>query len=140
LLTDICHLSTMLMSRRIHRDFIQGMLKIFILHQASLGPVFGNKLIKTLQSLDYRISPGSLYPLLHTLEKSNLLHSRIRVHKGRLRKYYDLTEQGHFCLAGLRQELRGLVKTVFLGPLPEFTSSDLNSKPDNQTRVNSDSI
>jgi PadR family transcriptional regulator PadR len=116
----------MLMSRRIHRDFIQGMVKIFILHQASLGPVYGNKLSQSLHSLGYRISPGSLYPLLHTLEKSSLLHSRIRVSKGRLRKYYDLTEQGHFCLAGLRHELRELVKTVFLGPLPEF-SSNLNS-------------
>jgi PadR family transcriptional regulator PadR len=130
----------MLMSRRIHRDFIQGMVKIFILHQASLGPVYGNKLSQTLQSLGYGISPGSLYPLLHTLEKSQLLHSRIRVYKGRLRKYYDLTEQGHFCLAGLRHELRELVKTVFLGPLPEFPSSALNSKPGNQTRVNGDNI
>jgi PadR family transcriptional regulator PadR len=128
----------MLMSHRIHLDFIQGMVKIFILHQASLGPVYGNKLSKTLQALGYRISPGSLYPLLHTLEKSGLLRSRVRVYKGRLRKYYDLTEQGHFCLAGLRHELRGLVKTVFLGPLPEFTSSDLNSKPGPRNRANDD--
>ena len=108
---------------RIHRDFLQGMVKIFILHQASLGPVYGNKLSKILRSLGYRISPGSLYPLLHTMDQSGLLHSRIRVFKGRLRKYYELTEHGHLCLAELRQSLAELVKTVILAPLPEDRKS-----------------
>jgi PadR family transcriptional regulator PadR len=96
------------------------MVKIFILHQASLGPVYGNKLGKALHSLGYQISPGSLYPLLHTLERSALLTSRIRVAKGRMRKYYELSAEGHLCLAGLRRELRDLVQSVILGPLPDF--------------------
>jgi PadR family transcriptional regulator PadR len=116
-------------SQQIHRDFIQGMVKIFILHQASLGPIYGNKMSKALQSHGYQISPGSLYPLLHTLEKSGLFHSRIRVFKGRLRRYYVLTEQGHLCLSELRQDLGELVETVILGPLPEFCSKSLDSKP-----------
>ena len=118
-------------SRRIYRDFIQGMVKVFILHQASLGPIYGNKMSKTLRSLGYRISPGSLYPLLHNMEKSGLLNSRIRVFKGRLRKYYELTEQGHLCLAELRQSLAELVKTVILAHLPESSSKPLNSLPTN---------
>jgi PadR family transcriptional regulator PadR len=122
----------MLISRRIHRDFIQGMVKIFILHQASLGPVYGNKLSKALHALGYQISPGSLDPLLHTLEKSALLTSRIRVSKGRMRKYYELSAEGHLCLAGLRQDLRDLVKTVILGPLPEFPSPSPDPPPANQ--------
>jgi PadR family transcriptional regulator, regulatory protein PadR len=121
----------MLISRQIHRDFIQGMAKIFMLHQASLGPIYGNKISKALQSLGYPISPGSLYPLLHTLEKSGLLHSHIRVAKGRLRKYYILTEQGHLCLAELRQDLGELVKTVILGPLSEISAKILDSQPTN---------
>lgn len=131
MLTDICHISTVSISQQIHRDFIQGMVKIFILHQASLGPIYGNKMSKALQSLGYQISPGSLYPLLHTLEESGLFHSRIRVFKGRLRRYYVLTEQGHLCLSGLRQDLGELVETVILGPLPAFCSKSLDSKPTN---------
>jgi DNA-binding PadR family transcriptional regulator len=119
----------MKISRQIHRDFIQGMVKIFMLHQASLGPIYGNKMSKALQSLGYQISPGSLYPLLHTLEKSGLFHSRIRVFKGRLRRYYVLTEQGHLCLSELRQDLGELVETVILGPLPEFCPKSLDSQP-----------
>jgi PadR family transcriptional regulator PadR len=114
----------MLTSRRIHRDFIQGMVKIFILHQASLGPVYGNKLSKHLHALGYQISPGSLYPLLHALEKSGLLTSRIRVAKGRMRKYYELSAEGHLCLAGLRRDLRDLVQGVILGPPAEFPAPD----------------
>jgi PadR family transcriptional regulator PadR len=129
MLTDICHISTMEISREIHRDFIQGMVKIFLLHQASLGPIYGNKMNKTLRSLGYQISPGSLYPLLHALEKSGLFHSRIRVFKGRLRKYYLLTEQGHLCLSRLRQDLGELVATVILGPLAEFCPKTLDSPP-----------
>ena len=131
MLTDICHISTMLISQQIHRDFIQGMVKIFILHQASLGPIYGNKMSKALRSLGYQISPGSLYPLLHTLEKSGLFHSRVRVFKGRLRRYYELTEQGYLCLSALRQDLGELVETVILGPLPEFCSKSLDAKPTN---------
>ncbi len=124
-------------SRRIHRDFLQGMVKIFILHQAALGPIYGNKLSKTLRSLGYEISPGSLYPMLHALEKSGLMHSRIRVSKGRLRKYYELTEQGRLCLTGLRQELGELVKSVILEHSPKSFSPTLNSKPaNNQTTIN----
>ncbi len=106
-------------------------MKIFMLHQASLGPIYGNKMSKTLRSIGYQISPGSLYPLLHTLEKSGLFHSRIRVFKGRLRKYYELTEQGHLCLSELRQDLGELVQTVILGPLPVCSSKTLDPKPTN---------
>ena len=121
----------MLISWYIHRDFYPGDGEIFILHQASLGPIYGNKMSKALQSCGYQISPGSLYPLLHALEKSGLFHSRIRVFKGRLRKYYDLTEQGYLCLSELRQELGELVQTVILGPLPVFSSKNPDSKPTN---------
>jgi PadR family transcriptional regulator PadR len=119
----------MQMSRQIHRDFIQGMVKIFILHQASLGSIYGNKMGKALRTLGYQISPGSLYPLLHTLEDSGLLHSRIRVSKGRLRRYYELTEPGQICLSELRRDLGGLVKTVILDPLPALSSKTLDSQP-----------
>lgn len=126
----------MLNARSIHRDFLQGLVKIFILHQASQGPVYGNRLSKALHALGYQISPGSLYPLLHTLENSGLLHSRLRVYKGRLRKYYELTEQGRLCLAELRQNLGGLVRTVILDSLPESAAKTAEAKPAKRLPVN----
>ena len=94
------------------------MVKLVVLHQASLGPVYGGRLSKYLRNQGYEISPGSLYPLLHTLEKANLLQCRIRIFKGRARKYYELTPQGQTCLEALRQEVGEIVREVILGGLP----------------------
>lgn len=100
--------------KQISQSFWQGMAKLVVLHQASKGPIYGGKLSKYLHGLGYEISPGSLYPLLHSLEKGNLLQCRIKIFKGRARKYYELTLEGQNCLAVLRQEVRGIVREVIL--------------------------
>ena len=104
--------------KQIFQTFWHGLVKLVVLHQAGLGPVYGGRLSKYLRDRGYDISPGSLYPLLHSLEKANLLHCYIRIFKGRTRKYYELTLQGHACLDALRQELGGVVQEVILGDLP----------------------
>jgi PadR family transcriptional regulator PadR len=75
------------LKQQMMHSFWQGMLKFFVLHQAAQSPVYGGKLKKQLQDWDYDISPGSLYPLLHALEKAQLLKSRVKIFKGRARKY-----------------------------------------------------
>jgi len=52
---------------------------------------------------------------LHSLEKASFLHSRIRIFRGRARKYYELTPEGQDCLEALRQELGAIVREVILG-------------------------
>jgi PadR family transcriptional regulator PadR len=93
------------LKRQMMHSFWQGILKFFVLHQAAQSPVYGGKLKKQLQDLDYDISPGSLYPLLHALEKAQLLKSRVKIFRGRARKYYDITDQGRAVLAELQEEL-----------------------------------
>jgi PadR family transcriptional regulator len=106
------------LKKQISQAFWQGMVKLMVLHQASLGPVYGGRLSKYFHGLGYGISPGSLYPLLHSLEKANLLHCRIKIFKGRARKYYDLTPEGQDCLEALRLEVKEVVREVILGELP----------------------
>jgi PadR family transcriptional regulator PadR len=91
--------------RQMMHSFWQGILKFFVLHQAAQSPVYGGKLKKQLQDWDYDISPGSLYPLLHALEKGLLLKSRVKIFKGRARKYYDITDEGRAVLAQMQGEL-----------------------------------
>ena len=43
-----------------------------MLHHAAEEPIFGLGMIEELARHGYRISPGSLYPLLHGLEKKGL--------------------------------------------------------------------
>jgi PadR family transcriptional regulator, regulatory protein PadR len=103
--------------KQIYQAFWQGMVKLVVLHQAGLGPVYGGRLSKYLRHQGYKISPGSLYPLLHAMEKANLMGCRIKIFKGRARKYYELTSQGQACLDALRQEVGEIVREVIFSDL-----------------------
>jgi PadR family transcriptional regulator, regulatory protein PadR len=100
---------------QLHQSIWQGMAKLFILHHAAEAPVYGVRLKKNLSNRGYDISPGSLYPLLHTMERAGLLHCRLKVFKGRVRKYYSITPPGESCLQELRQAFSGLAREIFFG-------------------------
>jgi PadR family transcriptional regulator PadR len=106
------------LKQQMMHSFWQGLLKFFVLHQAAQGPVYGGKLKKQLQDWDYDISPGSLYPLLHALEKAQLLNSRVKIFKGRARKYYDITDQGLAVLAELQKEVAGVMARILSPAAP----------------------
>jgi DNA-binding PadR family transcriptional regulator len=110
--------------RQISQAFWQGMVKLIVLHQASLGPVYGGRLSKYFHSLGYAISPGSLYPMLHSMEKANLMRCHIRIFKGRARKYYELTPKGQDCLEASRQEAAEIVREVILNGLPDAAQAN----------------
>lgn len=96
--------------RRIYESFFHGMLQLFVLQQAAREPVYGGALAKLFRRHGYEISPGSLYPLLHSLEREKLVRRRSRIVRGRERKYYELTALGRACLDTVRNELAGLVR------------------------------
>jgi len=104
--------------KQIGQAFWHGVVKLVVLHQAGLAPLYGGRFSKYLRQRGYDISPGSLYPMLHGLEKVDFLRSRIRIFKGRVRKYYELTPQGRACLETLRQELGSIVREVILDEPP----------------------
>jgi len=116
------------MKRKIRQSFWQGVIKLFVLHQAALGPVYGGKLSKSLSSLGHTISPGSLYPTLHNLEKAGFLRSSLKVFKGRVRRYYEITAAGQSCLGEIKMTLYGVVKTLFLA---DTTPTRDNNYPPN---------
>jgi PadR family transcriptional regulator PadR len=100
---------------QMRQSFWQGLVRLVVLHQASRGPVYGRRLSKFFREQGYSISPGSLYPLLHRLERAGWLQSRLKVYKGRARKYYDITPQGQSCLEEVRREVTPLVREVIWG-------------------------
>jgi PadR family transcriptional regulator, regulatory protein PadR len=94
------------------RNFFLGFIKIHILHHAGQNPVYGLELIKELREHGYELSPGTLYPLLHDLEKSGYLERQDQLIGGKIRKYYTLTERGHAALAEAKTKIRELVSEV----------------------------
>ena len=51
------------------RDLFLGFVKVHILHHAAREPVYGLWLIEELAHHGYELSPGTLYPTLHSLER-----------------------------------------------------------------------
>lgn len=100
------------------RDFFLGFIRIHVLYHASREPVYGLQLIAELARHGYHLSPGTLYPVLHGLEKSGYLAREHRLVDGKMRKYYRATLQGEQALAGARAKIVELVSEVLGGELP----------------------
>jgi len=62
-----------------NRDLIGGFVRLHVLHHASSGPIFGIGIIERLALHGYVLSPGTLYPILHGLERDGFLRSRAEV-------------------------------------------------------------
>ncbi len=94
------------------REFFLGFIKVHILYHASKEPIFGAEIAEELTRHGYSISPGTLYPTLHRLEKEGYLESNSKVINGRVRKYYQATIEGKRVLEQSREKIRGLVTEV----------------------------
>jgi DNA-binding PadR family transcriptional regulator len=97
------------------RDFFRGFIKIHILYHASQAPVYGLEMAEELRRHGYNVSPGTLYPTLHTLERQGLLSSERQLEDGRWRTYYTATPAGLETLAAVQAKLRELVGEVLQG-------------------------
>lgn len=76
------------------RKMFLGFIEIHILYHASKEPIFGVGIMEELKRHGYKISPGSLYPILHSLEAADLLDVEEKNIGGKIRKYYTATEEG----------------------------------------------
>ena len=100
------------MDNTIARDVFLAFVRVHILHHAAKAPIFGLEMIEELGSHGYAMSPGTLYPILHGLEKSGLLASHEEIVGGKVRKYYRATAKGRRTLAELQEKIRELVNEV----------------------------
>ncbi len=99
-------------SASMERYFFLGFIRIHILHHAAESPVYGAWLAEELARHGYRLSPGTLYPILHGLEEGGYLRSERRVEGGRLRRYYIATARGRKALDEAIKRIEELVGEV----------------------------
>ncbi len=90
------------------QDLYGGLIRLHILHHASKGPVFGLWFIEELGRHGYKLSPGTLYPLLHGLERKGYLRSLNERSGKSLRRMYQATPQGRKALLAARQKVSEL--------------------------------
>jgi len=97
------------------RDLYSGLIRLHVLHHAAEEPIFGLGMVEELARHGYRISPGTLYPLLHALEKKGYLKStRLREGKS-LRKVYRATPLGKKALLAAKSKVRELFHELIEG-------------------------
>lgn len=90
------------------QDLYGGLIRLHILHHASKRPVFGVWFIDELARHGYKLSPGTLYPLLHGLEEKGYLSSTKEREGKRLRRLYQATPLGRKALVAARQKVSEL--------------------------------
>ena len=93
-------------------DLFSGFIKLHVLHHATEQPVYGLWLIEELAEHGYRVGPGTLYPLLHSLQESELLKSYNEIIGGKIRRYYRITAKGRRELKKAKQQLMELVGEI----------------------------
>jgi PadR family transcriptional regulator PadR len=102
------------------REILRGFIKVHILFHASHEPVYGLGLIEELARHGYHLSPGTLYPILHAMERDSYLASHEEVIGGKVRRYYRATDLGQGTLREAQTKIKELVAEV----LGEVASED----------------
>jgi len=97
-----------MVERMEHHDLLSGLVRLHVLHHAGQHTIYGQWMIDELARHGYRLSPGTLYPMLSKMERDGYLTSRIDRVGRTSRKLYTITEKGREGLALARLRLREL--------------------------------
>jgi PadR family transcriptional regulator PadR len=97
---------------KLFRDLLLGFVKVHLLYHASREPIYGSGISAELERHGYRLSPGTLYPVLHALDDANFLEREDRVVGGKVRKYYRTTTLGKRALNEARGKIVELVTEI----------------------------
>ncbi|MFX1492880.1 MAG: PadR family transcriptional regulator [Promethearchaeota archaeon] len=97
------------------KRFQKGSILVHILYHADKEPIYGAWIKEELVKHGYNLSDGTLYPWLKRLTYSGLLSSEKRNVKGKVRKYYYITELGKKHFQEIQKHLRKLYNEVIVG-------------------------
>lgn len=98
-----------------YQDLLSGFVRLHVLHHAVEGEVYGQWMIEELGRHGYRLSPGTLYPMLQSMEDKGYLTSEKRRVDRSVRRVYRATPLGRRALGVVRGRLRELFGEVIEG-------------------------
>ena len=96
-----------------HQDLYSGLIRLHVLHHACEEPIFGSAMIEELERHRYRIGPGTLYPLLHAMERKGLLRSTVERRGKTTRRLYAATPAGRRALRVAKERVKELFGELF---------------------------
>ena len=89
-------------------ELLSGFIRLHILHHAAREPVVGLWMIEELSRHGYRVSPGTIYPMLHGMERRGYVRSTSKKEGRRSWREYRATAAGRRALASAKGRLREL--------------------------------
>ncbi|GAB4213238.1 MAG: PadR family transcriptional regulator [Synechococcales cyanobacterium] len=95
------------------REFYTSLIRLHILHHAVQEPIFGLAIIEELARHGYKLSAGTLYPMLHDMERKGYLTSSLQRHGGHQRRLYMATDAGRAILDEAKDKVRELFGELF---------------------------
>jgi PadR family transcriptional regulator, regulatory protein PadR len=99
-----------------YQDLYIGLVRVHVLHHAAQEPVFGKGMMEELGRHGYRLGPGMMYPLLHSMERRGWIKAWPAIGDRSRRKCYRATRAGRAAL----QDAVGRVRELLL----EITEKD----------------
>jgi PadR family transcriptional regulator len=106
------------MAKNKHQDLLKGLIRLHILHHASKDAFYGQWMIHELARHGYTLSPGTLYPMLHSLERRGYLKSKIQRSGRTFRRLYRATALGREANKLARVQVRKLIGELQRSRLP----------------------
>lgn len=91
-----------------YQDLLSGLIRLHVLHHAAEGELYGQWMIEELARHGYRLSPGTLYPMLRAMENKGYLVSEERRVGRAVRRVYRATPLGRKALESARGRVREL--------------------------------
>jgi PadR family transcriptional regulator, regulatory protein PadR len=95
------------------RFLYAGLIRLHLLHHAVSEPIYGLAMIEELARHGYKLSAGTLYPILHGLEERGLLTSTEERAGSTARRVYRATPAGESALAAAKLKVRELFGELF---------------------------
>ena len=100
-----------LMRDPVVREFLLAFWKIHILHHAAEQGIYGQWMLEELHHHGYRLSPGTLYPMLARMAKRGWLRAT-EPKRSKAARMYRLTPRGHEVLQQILDSLDELYREV----------------------------
>jgi PadR family transcriptional regulator PadR len=97
----------------VRQELFSGLVRLHVLYHACEEPIFGLGMIEELARHGYRLSPGTMYPLLRGLERKGLLRSERKLVHGKIRCLYHATPAGRRALNVAKERVGELFGELF---------------------------
>lgn len=97
------------------KELLSGSTTILILSVIEKEDMYGYRIAKELEKRSenaFCLKEGTLYPVLHALEKEKLTECYWQTADGRKRKYYHITKKGLKHLAAKKEEFSKFTTSV----------------------------